>query len=81
VPREKTTIYVDRDVLRATRAAAARTGRSVSDVVETALRDFLGMSLIQRVQEKADLGEEEAMKLAYQELHAMRRSRGQRTGQ
>ena len=80
MPREKTTIYVDRDVLRATRAAAARTGRSVSDVVETALRDYLGMSLIRRMQEKAALGEDEAMKLAYEELHAMRRERGQRTG-
>jgi hypothetical protein len=79
VPREKTTIYADRDVL-ATRAAAARTGRSVSEVVETALREYLGMSLIPRMREKANLGEEEAMKLAYEELHAVRRERGQRTG-
>jgi len=78
--REKTTIYIDSDLLRATHAAAARTGMRVSDVVETALRSYLGVGLLERIREKADLGEE-AMKLAYQELHAMRRERRPGTAQ
>jgi len=79
VARTKTTIYLDPEVLRATRVAAARAGRKDSDVVEDALREYLGLALLQRIWEKADLTEEEALKLAYDELHAMRAERRVRT--
>jgi len=74
--RSKATIYLDPDVLRATRVQAARTGKRDSDVVEEALREYLGLALLQRIWEKADLTEEEALELAYDELHAMRAERG-----
>jgi hypothetical protein len=73
--RSKATVYLDPDVLRATRVRAARTGKRDSDVVEEALRAYLGLSVIDEIRAKADLDEDEAMKLAYEELHAMRRER------
>ena len=73
--RSKATVSLDADVLRALRVHAARTGKRVSDVVEEALREYLGFDLLQRVREHADLTEYEAMKLANDELHAMRAER------
>jgi hypothetical protein len=74
--RSKTTVYLDLDVLRATRVRAARTGKRASDVIEEALREYLGLALLQRIREKADLTEEEALELANDELRAMRAARG-----
>ncbi len=59
------------------RVAAARAGKRDSDVVEEALREYLGLAVIDRIRGKADLDEDEAMRLAYEELHAMRRERRQ----
>jgi hypothetical protein len=73
--RAKTTIYLDPEVLRATRIRAARTGRRDSDVVEEALREHLGLAAIDRIRSSSDLDEEEATRLAYEELHALRRER------
>lgn len=73
--RAKTTIYLDPQVLRATRVAAARAGKRDSDVVEDALREYLGLAVIDRIRSRSDLGANEAMELAYDELHAMRRER------
>ena len=73
--RSKTTVYLDPDVLRATRVRAARTGKRDSDVVEEALRDYLGLSVIDDIRSNADLDPDRAMKLAYEELQAMRRER------
>jgi hypothetical protein len=76
--RAKTTVYLDPAVLRAMRVQAARTGRRDSDVVEDALREYLGLGLLERIWEKADLSEDEALELAYDELHAMRAERRKR---
>ena len=73
--RSKATVYLDPEVLRATRIRAARTGKRDSDVVEEALREYLGLAVIDEIRAKADLDEDEAMKLAYEELHQMRRER------
>jgi hypothetical protein len=73
--RSKATVYLAPDVLRATRVHAARTGKRDSDVVEDALREYLGIGLLERIWEKADLSEEEALRIAYDELHAMRAER------
>jgi hypothetical protein len=78
--RTKTTIYLDPHVLRATRVAAARAGKRDSDVVEDALREYLGLAVIDRIRSRANLEEDEAMRLAYEELHAMRRERREATG-
>ncbi len=73
--RSKTTVYLDPEVLRATRVRAARTGKRDSDVVEEALRDYLGLSVVDDIRSNANLDEDQAMKLAYEELHAVRRER------
>ena len=77
--RTKATVYLDPDVLRATRIRAARTGKRDSDVVEEALRVHLGLAGIDRIRSASDLEPDEAMRLAYEELHAMRRERRGRT--
>jgi len=57
-------------------AEADRLGTEVSDVVERALIRELGWAAVARIQARnSDLGEEEAMKLAYEELRAYRKER------
>lgn len=73
--RAKATVYLDPDVLRAMRIRAARTGRRDSDVVEEALREYLGLAVIDRIRSRSDLTPEEAERLANEELHAARRER------
>ena len=72
--KRKTTVYLEDDLLRATKIAAARTGKRDYQVVEEALRAYLGLELLERVGARSKLSEDEAIKLAYQELHRSRRS-------
>ena len=63
--KQKTTVYVEADVLRAARVLAARTGRKDSDVVEAALRRYLGFEALERSWGRnQDLDEDAAMELA-----------------
>ncbi len=70
--KRKVTLYVDEDVLRAARVRAARTDKRDSDVVEAALRAYLGFEVIESVWARSDLGEDEAMQLSVEETHAVR---------
>ena len=70
--KRKVTFYLDEDVLRAARVQAARSDRRDSEIVEEALRAFLGFDVVERVWSRSDLGEDEAMRLAVSELHAIR---------
>ncbi len=78
--RRKVTLYVDEDVLRAARVRAARTDRRDSDVVEDALRTYLGFDVVERVWAQSDLSEDEAMRLAVEETHAVRADRAATAG-
>ena len=71
----RTTLTVDREVLRAVRVRAARTGRKDSEVIEEVLRRGLGMDLIERMWQRNDLPEDEANRLAVEAQHATRRPR------
>lgn len=73
--KKRTTFSLDSDVLRATRVFAARRDKRDSEVVEEALRSYLGLDLLERVWERSDLTAEQAEDLAYRELHSMRKSR------
>ena len=73
--KKKVTFYLPEDLLRAARVRAARTDKRDSDVVEEALRSYLGFDLIERVRARSDLTEDEAMELAISEIHAMRAER------
>lgn len=71
--KKKVTWYIDEDVVRGVRISAARQGKRDSEVVEDALSRYALLQLIDEVSSRSGLSEEEAMKLAYDELHAMRR--------
>ena len=86
VSRRKTTVYLDSDVLTATKVLAAARERSESQVVEDALRAYLGAgeleaasadlrALMTRVAERANLDDEAAMALAVDEVQAVRTAR------
>jgi hypothetical protein len=73
--RAKTTIYVDEDLLRAAKVQAARTGRREYEVFEEALRQYLGLEVLEAVWSRVDVSEDKATELAYRELRAARRAR------
>lgn len=71
----RTTLTIDAEVLRAVKVRAARTGRGDSEVIEEALRRDLGLDLLTRVWARNQLSEDEAMALAVEAQHAVRRRR------
>ena len=89
VERKKTTVYLDAELLRALKVLAASTGRHDYEVLEDAIRGYLGTpegragrealhGLLDRLGRSADLDDEQALALANAELHAARRTRRRR---
>lgn len=72
----RTTLTIDDDVLRAVRVRAARTGKRDSEVIEEAVREQLGLDLLGRLWETADLSEDDATALAVEAQHRTRRASG-----
>jgi hypothetical protein len=68
--RVRTTLTVDAEVLRAVNVKAARTGKGDSEVIEEALRRDLGLDLLERLWERHQLTEEDALSLAVEAQHA-----------
>lgn len=84
--RRKTTVYLDADVLTATKMLAAARESSESQVVEDALRAYLNAgqleaasadlkTLMGRLAERGDLDDTEAMALAVEEVRKVRAER------
>lgn len=84
--RRKTTVYLDSDVLTATKVLAAARERSERQVVEDALRAYLRTSdvdaaradlrsLMDRLAQRADLDDEAAMAVAVEEVNVVRAAR------
>jgi hypothetical protein len=79
--RRPTTITIDEALLEATQAVAEQSGTTADEVIEAALRRHLALvrpSVVDEVwarQGARPLSAEEAMKLAYAELDAMRAER------
>jgi hypothetical protein len=71
--KKKTTVYLDEDLWRAAKVVAARSGRREYQVLEEALRRYLGLEGLEAIWARSDLNEEEALALAYQEVHAARK--------
>ena len=71
--KARTTLTIDEDVLRAVKVRAARTGKGDSEVIEDALRRQLGLDLLDRVWQGADLDEADALSLAVEAQHKTRR--------
>ena len=71
----RTTLTIDESVLRAVKVRAARTGKGDSEVIEEALRRELGMDLLDRLWSRNQMDEKEALDLAVEAQHAVRRRR------
>ena len=69
--KRQTTIYIEDSILQALKIAAARSQKHDYEVIEQALRTYLGMELLQRT--GSSLGEKKAMTVAYRELHRSRK--------
>ncbi len=69
----KTTLSLDEALMRQVRVRAARSGMSQSETLERALREGLG--IIDRLRAKANLDEEEAVRLASEVVHEVRAAR------
>ena len=72
MPRVRTTLTIDEQVLRAVKVRAARSGKGDSEVIEEALRRDLGFDLLERLWQRAEIGEEDALELAVEAQHATR---------
>ena len=76
MPKARTTVTLDEDVFRAVKVKAARTGKRDSQVIEESLRRDLGLDELAAIWAKVTpVAEDEGLKLAYEELHAMREER------
>jgi len=75
MPKVRTTVTLDEQVLTAVRVRAARTGKGDSAVIEEALRHHLGLDLLERLWAKNDLDEREATALAIEAQRATRPDR------
>ena len=75
MPKTRTTLTIDEEVLRAVRVRGARTGKGDSEVIEEALRRELGFDLLERLWERNQLSEDEAMALATEAQDSARRRR------
>lgn len=81
--RRKTTVYIDEALLRAAKVAAARSGKREYEVFEEALQRHLGFAgAVERIwagisPDEAP-SEEEAARIAAEELAAMRAERSSR---
>ncbi len=80
--RQETTIYLEPDLLRATKTLAASSGRRDHEVIEEALRAYMRSEEAAAPQmlyrwERADdgLDENDALKRASREVRALRRGR------
>jgi gamma-glutamyl:cysteine ligase YbdK (ATP-grasp superfamily) len=74
--KARTTVTLDEDVFRAVKIKAARTGKRDSQVIEESLRRDLGLDELAEIWSKVTpISEEESLKLAYEELQAMRREK------
>jgi hypothetical protein len=72
MPRKKTTVYIEEELLKMAKIGAARSGKRDYQIFEEALRHYLGLGLLEDVWRRNKLGEEEVLRLAYRELHGSR---------
>jgi hypothetical protein len=73
MPKTRTTLTIDEEVLRAVKVRAARSGKGESEVIEEAVRRDLGLDLMERLWARNDMSEEDAMGLAVEAQQIARR--------
>jgi len=77
---DKTTVEVDAALLARLREASMPASASLTDaeLLERAARRQLGLEALREAQAMSTLTEEEAMRVAYDEMHAMRHDASER---
>lgn len=81
MPKTRTTVTLDEDVIRAVKIKAARSGRRDSEVIEESLRRDLGLDALEEIWARVrPASEVEGLDLAGAELHAMRGERRAASG-
>jgi hypothetical protein len=72
VAKTKKTLNIDREVLAALETRARRAGLSVDESIQQILRKELGFDLIDGLQQRNNLPEEEAIRIALEAQQAAR---------
>jgi hypothetical protein len=72
MPKVRTTVTLDEEVLRWVKVRAARTGKRDSEVIEDSLRRDLGLELLERLWSKNQMPEGQAVQLAVEAQHSTR---------
>ncbi len=75
-PGDKVSVDLDADLVERTRSAVGADTGNDAAVVERALNAYLLGRVLDITQARSNLSDEEAERLAYEELHATRRERG-----
>ena len=79
--RVKTTTYIDERLRRAAKEAAVRSGVKEYEVYEEALRRYLGWDILDELlANRSDLSEDEAMRIAIEEVRQARADRAAARG-
>ena len=73
--RRTVRVELDERLVSRARAQARDDSRPDDEIIEDALSRYLLERLLDKTQRRSDLSEEEATRLAVEELHAMRRER------
>lgn len=73
---DKVAVEIDAEIIERTRAELGAGAASDAAVVERALNAYLLGRVLDSTQANAGLTDDQAQRLAYEELHAARRERG-----
>jgi hypothetical protein len=72
MPKVRTTLTLDADLMRMVKVRAARTGKRDSEVIEESLRRDLGLEVLDRLWLKNRMSEEDALQLGREAQHSTR---------
>ena len=75
MPRVRTTLTLDADLMRMVKVRAARQGKGDSEVIEESLRRDLGLEVLDRLWSKNRMSEEDALQLGREAQHSPRTRR------
>ncbi|TMF44393.1 MAG: ribbon-helix-helix protein, CopG family [Chloroflexi bacterium] len=75
MPRVRTTLTLDADLMRMVKVRAARQGKGDSEVIEESLRRDLGLEVLDRLWSKNRMSEEDALQLGREAQHSTRTRR------
>jgi hypothetical protein len=72
MPKIRTTVTLDQEVLKWVKVRAARMGKGDSEVIEDSLRRDLGLDLLDRLWSKNQMSDDQAAQLAVEAQHSTR---------